>query len=757
MKKIKFVLIAMLLSATFLMAYMHHLGQIVEEKFGQQDKWNLPSRVFSDAEYLYPGIDIKQRDLLAKLDRLSYRNSGDSIQSPGDYSINSSHLDIYLHDFSYPNEVFKGFPVRIGLRNHHITSIENKLEGQTLELVRLEPEMLASIFDERMEDRTEIKLSDVPPHLAEAIILIEDERFFKHHGVDPVGILRAAVADVIARKIVQGGSTLTQQLVKNYFLHSRKSFLRKINEALMAIELEKKYSKSEILQAYLNEIYLGQRGSSSISGVAKAAQFYFAKDVGQLSLAECALLAGLIQAPNSHSPFNSVERAEKRRNIVLQKMFEEQLISAEEFQSAKAEKINPPKRNIKLVTAPYFIDFVKMQLAELYPQEVLEKEGLSIFTSLDMTAQLAAEASVEDGLNTLEKNYASLLPKDHAGLLQACLIAIQPSTGFIRSMVGGRNYQASQYNRCVQALRQPGSTFKPFVYLTAFDGSRGKQPYTPATLVSDMSFEVTSGGEKWSPKNYEKEEHGLIRARTALEHSYNIATARIAIDVGLENVVKTARDAGISSSLQPVPSLSLGAFEVTPLEMASSYTIFPNSGIRAEPISILNVMTKEGEVLERRDVSMKRVFDPVPVYLTTQVLEGVIDRGTGASVRSFGFRGAVAGKTGTTSNYRDAWFIGFTPNFLALSWVGYDDNTSTKMSGARAALPLWASFMKQVANDGTQTFTIPAGVSLVKIDTRTGGIYKRKCGDVFVEAFADNNLPAQDCDEFQLDSEVELH
>ncbi|OGQ23211.1 MAG: hypothetical protein A3I05_07800 [Deltaproteobacteria bacterium RIFCSPLOWO2_02_FULL_44_10] len=754
-KWVKRFLLLILCGGVGLFLYSKYLAYQIEEKFDRARKWNLPSRVFSDAEYLYPGIDINTRKLLEKLDRLGYRNTGSRIEGPGDYAKARQHLDIYLHDFDYPGDRFRGFPLRIELDRTVIVKLLHREEKKELELARLEPEVVASIFDERMEDRTVVTLEEVPPSLLEAIILIEDERFFKHHGIDPVGIARALVANIKAVGIVQGGSTLTQQLIKNFFLHPRKSFLRKINEQLMALELERHHSKSEILQAYINEIYLGQRGASSVSGVAEAAKYYFGKNVKQLTVAESAYLAGMIQSPGRYSPFTNLEKGISRRNQILMKMLKAELLSEKEYHMAINEVVVSPKQKMKRATAPFFIDFVKQELAANFSEELLESEGLRIFTTLDMHAQVVAEEVIDTELKKLETAYASLLPKNHPDPLETCLISIQPSNGYIRTMVGGRDYERSQFNRCAQAHRQPGSTFKPFVYLTAFDQERSQVPVTPSTLIEDRSFTVEAGGEPWSPRNYDEEEHGTITVRTALENSYNIATAKLAIQTGLENVVQTAREAGIHGNLLAVPSLALGAFEVTPLELASAYTLFPNSGIRAEPISLLHVVTKEGEVLERRRVKMQRRFDPRPVYVTTHVLRGVMDRGTGVGARALGLSGVVAGKTGTTSDYRDAWFVGFTPDLLALTWVGFDDNAEMKkMSGARAALPMWTAFMKKVIRPGSQDFTRPNDVVLIKVDHDTGGLATSRCPDYLYEAFIEGTEPTESCNDIDISHEL---
>ncbi|MBI2341576.1 MAG: transglycosylase domain-containing protein, partial [Deltaproteobacteria bacterium] len=396
----------------------------IELRFEQSQKWKVPSKVYSDAEYLYPGIDLANKNIKAKLNRLGYRDMGLKITGPGDYAFTKTGLEIHLHDFDYPAEKFTGFPIRLDLSKNIVAKITNLATGEELSTVKLEPELVAPVFSDEMEDRTLVTLKDVPEHLIEAVILIEDERFFRHKGVDPIGIMRAAVKDLFAMKIVQGGSTLTQQLVKNYFLHNKKTITRKINEALLAMILEHRHSKAEILEAYLNEIYLGQRGRSSVMGVGEAARLYFAKNIDQLALGEAALLAGLIKSPSEYSPFKNKEKSRARRDFILDKMYDEELISARELADAKGENIVTPERPLQVVKAPYFIDFVKEQIGTLYTPEILTSEGLRIFTTLDMTAQIAAEAAVSDGLKKIETTYAASLPKDHKDPLQGALISI---------------------------------------------------------------------------------------------------------------------------------------------------------------------------------------------------------------------------------------------------------------------------------------------------------------------------------------------
>ncbi|MDP2599453.1 MAG: PBP1A family penicillin-binding protein [Deltaproteobacteria bacterium] len=740
-----FLLILTGLAAVAIGLKLKKMEMLVESKFTSARRWNVPSRIYSDTEYLYPGVDIHHRSLIAKLERLAYRQVSKAIKGPGDFFAGPSTIDIYLHDFDYPLEKFSGFPVRLEFSKSLIVKMSDLDSGETLSLVRLEPEEIAVVFDAKMEDRTLLSLKEVPQPLLEAVILVEDERFFKHKGVDPIAIARAALADLLHLRLVQGGSTLTQQLIKNFFLTPEKSIRRKFNEMLMAVIIERKHTKGEILEAYLNEIYLGQRGPSSVTGAAEAAKHYFAKEVRQLTLGESALLAGMIRNPSEYSPIRNKQRAKERRNLVLKKMLDAGVIDEKAFKTAASEEIVTPKPKIKPVVAPYFIDFLKQQLAALYPQNVLETEGLKIFTTLDMTVQLEGDRALVVGLSQLERQYASILPKDHAEGLQGCVVVIAPQNGYVRAMVGGRNYASSQFNRCTQGMRQPGSTFKPFVYLTAMAPKRAKKLFTPATLVEDAPFTVQTVEGPWTPKNYDGKEHGSVTVRKALENSYNIATAKIAMEAGLDEVVQTAKDAGIVSPLMPVPSLALGAFEVTPLELAGAYAIFPSSGLRAEPLSVINVMTSDGQILEKKTLKIKKSFYEEPIALTVQLMKGVLDRGTAASARSMGFKAPAAGKTGTSSEYRDAWFVGFTPQILALVWVGYDDNVPMQMSGARAALPIWTALMKQIAGSSTQDFPFPKGIIQVDIDPDTGLEATKQCPKTFTEYFIEDTEPQEKC------------
>ncbi len=728
-----------------LAVYLFYLDYKIRTKF-EAHRWNLPSRVYSDSFSLYPGQALTAAALEQRLGRLSYKRITTAVKNPGEYARSGNGVTLYLHNFPYPSEEFQGFPVRVDFADTQIKSVKRTDKGEDLKRLRLEPELIGSIFDEKMEDRSLVAIDQMPEDLINAVIAVEDERFYSHHGVDPLAILRAFLTDLLHLKAVQGGSTITQQLVKNYFLTSEKTFVRKFNEMLMAVILEVRYSKDEIIEAYLNEIYFGQKGPVSVTGVEEASRYYFSKSVSQLTLPESALLAGLVRAPGEYSPYRNLPKAYDRRNFLLKSMLDQKMIDKESFESARKEKIILPEGNNRVFQAPYFVDFVQRELHENYPPEILKSQGLKLFTTLDMGAQEIAEAAVAKRLRELEEGRRNLKKIAEGGKpLEGILVAVQPQTGAIRAFVGGRDFEISQFNRLRDAHRQPGSAFKPFVYLTAL--ASDDTQYTWATPIDDTSFTERMGGRNWTPENYDKKEHGTVRLREALEQSYNIATAKLAIQVGLDEVVKMARAAGIESTLHPYPSLALGAFEVTPLELLRAYTIFPNQGTRTEPIAITAVVTREGVVLEKKGFQMKKVISPELAYLMNSALRGVLDRGTGTSARLLGFKGLAAGKTGTTSDNRDSWFVGYTPDLLAVAWVGYDDGTPTGLSGASGALPIWAEFMRRLDPPGASRvdFAATENIVLVKI-APDGKLHKEECGEPFEEAFLKETEPKESCD-----------
>ena len=728
--------------------YLKSLERTVTEKFEGQ-KWRFPSKIYSDSYLLYVGMSVQRDDLWDEFRRLGYRETQSAPRIKGEYHYQRSSglLDIYLHDFSYPTESFKGIPVRISLQGAAISKIENRATGEEMFSLELEPELVTGLYDRIWQERRVVKLSEVPPLLIKAILAIEDERFYYHHGIDPVSIIRAMWVNLRSGGVVQGGSTLTQQLMKNFFLTDERTLSRKVKEAVMALIAERKYSKDDILENYLNEIYLGQRGSQGIFGVWEASQFYFAKPLSDLTVGETALLAGLIRAPNKLSPYRSIDAATKRRNVVLAKLADDRIITPKQYEAALREKL--PQRELIKVTndAPFYVDYLRRELAENYSNDALTREGLRIFTSLDLHLQRIAERSLSEGLKKLEEAYPSLRRKGDDDSLEGAIVVIRPQTGEIKAMVGGRNYQKSQFNRVFQAKRQPGSVFKPFVYLAALmSGADGGKKFTPVTMVEDSPFTWSYEGQEWQPGNYNDEYFGTVTLRRALEKSLNSATARVAREVGIRRISDIAHRLGIHSSLPLIPALALGAAEVTPLEVAVAFSTLANNGVRTTPLAVKQVMDPTNRVLEKRDVRVEKVLSPQLAFLMNHLLKGVLDRGTGEFARRWGFTRPAAGKTGTTNDYKDAWFVGYTPDLLAVVWVGFDNQTKLGLSGAQAALPIWTDFMKQ-ATAGTPItdFVPPPGIKLVEIDPLSGQLATPNCPYVLREAFIEGDEPTTTC------------
>jgi len=722
--------------------YARQLDDVLAEKFAGR-RWDFPSKIYADSVVLYPGADLEVLGLPERLERLRYRETTGAVEYEGEYHLNADALDLHVRQFHSVSGPQPARVVRLTLKGSRVERIVDADSGLDLHALELEPEPLAGLYQSVWEERRVLSLDKVPATLVSAILSTEDQRFFEHGGIDPRGVLRALWVNLSTGRVVQGGSTLTQQLMKNFFLSEDRNLERKLREALMAILAERRYSKRQILENYLNEIYLGQNGAQGIFGVWEASRFYFRKEPSALSLAECALIAGLLTGPNHYSPHRQPERAKQRRDSVLRLMFDRGLVSDGELEAALAAPlgVSPPGSVGASTRAPYFVDYLRAELASTYPNEILTGEGLSIFTGLDPQMQAAAEEAVEGGLAELGRRHPRLAKADQP--LQACLIALAPQTGEIKAMVGGRDYRQTQYNRCVQALRQPGSVFKPFVYVAALDRDG---VFTPVSTIDDEPFTWEWEGRAWTPGNYRGQYHGRVSVREALEHSLNAATARVAREVGLERVRDVAQRMGIRSPLPLYPSLVLGAVEVTPLEVAEAYGVLANQGLRATPLAVRSVVARDGSVVERKPMHIDRAIPPEVAFLVTHVMEGVLDRGTGSGARELGFHRLAAGKTGTTNEARDAWFAGFTPDLLAVVWVGFDDNRPLALSGSQAALPIWTEFMKRATETQTERpFVPPPGVVLATIDPLSGALATSLCRARLEEAFLEGREPHEKC------------
>ena len=717
--------------------YLFYLYVEIEHRFVAQ-KWSVPSRVFSATVPIFPGQSVSLSQLKQMLEVRRYRPAQREPLVAGEYRVGRDSLVVHFREFGFPGHEILARQVKFTFQQNRIANMED--ERGAVAYMELEPVEIARLFGSERESRMLVSIRQVPKPLIDAVLAIEDHRFYEHSGVDFWGIARALWMDVWARRFVQGGSTITQQLVKNYFLDSRRTLKRKVVEFCMALIIDAAHEKDEILEMYMNEIYLGQRGSVAIHGMGEAARYYFGRNVEDLTLGESAVLAGMIQAPNMYSPLQNPDACKERRNTVLKRMQELGMISPEVCAQTIGEPISPMEEQLPVKTAPYFVDYVKLQLKDLYKPEVLESQGLNIYTTLHPEIALAAEDAVREGLKSLEKRHPRLRGKDVKAPLQAALIAVQPKTGAVLALVGGRDYAKSSFNRALYANRQPGSAIKPFVYLTALDR------FNLTTWLPDEQTTYVVEGKTWSPQNYDGQFRGRATMRQSLEQSLNVPTVHLAYAVGLKKIIDTARAIGIQSPIQPEPSLSLGAFEVTPLELTGAYAALDNDGQRPYLLSLREVVTERGEVQQRRNVDFASATTPAKAYLITNVLEGVIKRGTARGARQMGIDFPCAGKTGTTSDYRDSWFVGYTTDLLVLVWVGFDDNQSTHLSGAQGALGIWAAFLNNVRPwINPEPFRVPPGVEERVICTASGLLASPACPDKKSELFLSGMEPTEYC------------
>ena len=629
-----------------------------------------------------------------------------------------------------------------------LQSIET-VKKQRLERVEMDAPLLTALISDGREKRRDVPLAAIPERMIQAVLAIEDRRFFDHSGVDWIGTTRAVLTNIFgSRKYAGGGSTITQQLVKNTFLTTmwgmakarEKDPRRKFTEWLMSIALERRLSKDKVLELYLNDVDLGQRGSFAIRGVPEAARLFFGKDVSNLSLTESATIAGIIQAPSRFAPFNYPERTRDRRNVVLKAMTDAGYISPEAAERASREPLQVVARALES-EAPYFVDYLTSEIEE----RTKAGGAVDVYTTLDLHLQRLAQDAVRDGLTRVD----GMLSKRRPRHPQAALIAVDPRTGEILAMVGGRSYNQSQYNRAVTSKRQPGSVFKPFVYLAAFERAKEEErtDITPATVVVDEPTQFTFNEEVWSPSNYENEYDGPITLRRALALSRNIATVKVAESTGFGHVASVWKRFGIGTAPKGYPSIALGVFEASPYDIARAYTAFPNLGTM-RPLRGLRRIVSEGKDLPISQAAPKTVAGKDTTFLVLNMMRSVVNEGTAASVRGHGFTLDAAGKTGTTNDLRDAWFVGFTPELLTVVWVGLDDNQALGLSGSQAALPIWTQFMSRaLAGHANESFEVPPGISFVDIDRDTGKLASPACPRIFREAFLPGTEPVEICHE----------
>jgi penicillin-binding protein 1B len=624
-------------------------------------------------------------------------------------------------------------------------------DGELLDYVDLEPLPLSTLGEGEVRAITRLELDEISPHVVNAVLSTEDQRFYSHWGVDPIGIGRAIAKNIVAGSWVEGGSTITQQLAKNVLLSPKKTLGRKFNELFAALSLERQLSKTEILTMYLNEVYFSQEGSVAIHGIQEAAKTFFGKDAKDLTAAQSALLIGLIKAPSYYSPRRHLERSLVRRNIVLKNMLELESLSPEDFKKAKVESVKLSNSTFQHRDAPYYMSELERELEKTYQIEPANRSGLQVSTFIDEEFQLCAEKAVANNLSQLEKTFPALKSKTK-GKLQQALVAIDAKNGEILAWVGGRDYHENQFDHVSQARRQIGSTIKPFLYLTAMDPSLNTYKVaTPISILGDEPTDITILNQaNWQPKNYDHKYHGDVTLRYALERSLNIPAVYVAQRVGIHNVKITLDRFKVAPSVQEVPALALGALDTSLLDLTASFAGLSQLGSYTRPRLFKDIEDPDGTLLAATPFDQKQVTSKGPVFLVLDILRGVVERGTGKAARSAGYKGPAAGKTGTSNESRDAWFVGFTPRITVGVWTGFDDNRKTGLTGSNASAPVWGSFMECISpHIEPGEFNAPPSISIVSLDSRNRKRFHSYCapdaGFITREVFLKGTEPRFQC------------
>lgn len=653
-------------------------------------QWALPARLYARPVELYAGAPISQADLKNYLDHLGYREST-AVEGPGEYQRSPSRLRLWTRGFDFWDGEEPSLYLNVEFEGRKVRALWGDQNTGDIALVRLEPAEIAQINPNTGEDRVPARLSDVPQELIDAVIAVEDQRFYSHFGVDPIGIGRALVANLKAGSIVQGGSTLTQQLIKNLYLSRQQTLRRKIEEALMALALELHFSKEEILEAYMNEVFLGQQGNRAIHGFALASEYYFSRPLSELSLAELATLAGLPRGASYYNPRRYPERATQRRDVVLARMLSQGYITAEQSTSATREPLkvasSAPSRG---KVYPAFLELVRDNLARDYDREALQTEGLRIFTTLDLRVQDLIDSKLEAAVKSVERAAAN----GSDGHLEAAVVISDSITGEVLGISGGRQPGFAGFNRALNARRPIGSLVKPAIYLAALESGQ----FSLASVLADRPVSIPlSGSQVWSPTNYDDKVYGDVYLFDALERSMNLATVDLGMQIGIDSVARMLKKLGYEENVPLYPSLLLGAVDMAPIEVAQLYQSLASNGFRSPMRAVEAVTTAQGERLERYGIETVQVSDPESMYLLEYALQGVFKRGTAKTVNGrMEDSLPLAGKTGTTNDLRDSWFAGYGDDLVGVVWLGYDDNRDTGLTGATGALRVWSELMSDL-------------------------------------------------------------
>ena len=695
-------------------AYYVYLDHLVTRQF-EGRRWTIPAHVYASPLELYAGLPLSQADIKHELERLQYKRL-ERLERPGTYRQQGARIDVALRPATFADEARAAFILSIQSGTAAIESLRDST-GKELPIVRLEPLMIGSIFPIHGEDRIVVTPAEVPPLLPAALKAVEDRKFDTHHGVDPEALLRALWVDVRAGQFEQGGSTLTQQLVKSYFLDPRRAVSRKVEEAVMAFALESHFAKSDLMNAYINEIFLGQDGDRAVHGFGLASQFYFGKPLSELDLSEIAALVALVRGPSYYDPRRHAKRALARRDLVLKLMAERGVISQPEAQAASARPLGVLERGAGSYY-PGYLDFVRRVLRRDYREADLTKTGLRIYTSLEPRAQEQAELALDKELTRLDRG------RYPTAMLEGAVVVTSPQSGDVIAIVGGRNVGFDGFNRALDGRRQLGSLIKPFIYLTALETGR----YNAATIIQDQPVQIRlADGEQWRPENFSKQTYGPVPLVRALAESLNLATVGLGMDVGIARIGQTLQRFGLDRPVPQVPSMLLGAVEVTPLEAAQLYNGLANGGFRNPLRAVRAVISEDGKAIKAFPLQVTPVAAPDAVYAVDRMMEQVMERGTGRAARPLLPASlVVAGKSGTSSDLRDSWFAGFSGSHVVVVWVGYDADLPTGLTGSTGALPVWARLMAGLQQTSWDA-PMPESLAETWIDFSTGQRVEKAC------------------------------
>ena len=729
-------LLALCVGGLLLTAYLVRLDGEIRTRFAGA-RWALPAQVYAAPLELYPGARMDADGLIHELQRLGYR-ALTTLEGPGTFvQRQGGRVDVHARGFDFWDGEQPALPMIVQFTGKTLSGLSSAETGAPMSLARLDPMLIGSIYPQQGEDRVLVRLQDVPTLLPDGLMAVEDRGFYRHSGISLKGILRASIANFKAGRVVQGGSTVTQQLVKNFFLDHRQTWTRKINEAFMALLLEAHYEKDEILEAYLNEVNLGQDGGRSVNGFGLGAKFYFNKPLAELMPHEIALLVGLVKGPSFYNPRRNPERALERRNLVLRVFAEDGLIDEPTYAAAVAQPLDiAGGRDGGVERYPAFVDLVKRQLRLQYEEDDLTREGLRIFTTLNPRDQEVLEGQIVSRLPEIERNR-----KMEDGVLEAAGVVTNVEGGEVLALVGGRRVRYPGFNRALDARRSVGSLIKPFVYLTALSRPERFNLYS---WLADEPVEVKMAhGPIWRPQNYDKKLHGPQPLYAALAHSYNLPTVNLGLQVGEAEVMKTLKAAGYPGDATPLPSLFLGAIDIAPVDVAQMYATLAAGGFQAPLSAIREVLDDEGQPLKRYPLKVRQALPEGPVYLLNWALEQVMLFGTGrAAYNQVSGAVTLAGKSGTTDDFRDAWFAGFGGDRVAVIWVGRDDNKSVGLSGSSGALPIWAGVMRGMDVQPRDPLQ-PASVENLLIDPVSGLRADEGCASPVSVPFLSSHPPAE--------------